>query len=84
MSASTLTSRDVAQGGRSEVVASGTSFWDRVAVWFAPFIAARQRRADRMITTYLATLDDATLRDLGMEPSEVRARAGNRAALFIV
>jgi hypothetical protein len=35
-------------------------------------IAARQRQANRMVRSYLETLDETTLRDLGKRPEDFR------------
>jgi hypothetical protein len=60
------------------VSAPSRPFWERVEALFAPFIAARQRAVQHRIDAYLATMEDYQLRDLGLNPNEVRARAGVR------
>ncbi len=45
-----------------------TSIWTR---GFHRVVEARQRRADAMVNSYLASLDDETLKDLGVDRAEL-------------
>ena len=42
---------------------------------FGPYIAARERQAERYVAGFLLTADDATLRSYGYSRAELRKRA---------
>jgi uncharacterized protein YjiS (DUF1127 family) len=72
---STLTfDRETGHEGAEAGKAATPGFWERVERIFARAIKAREAYARRRVDGYLASLNDATLIDIGLDPAEVRRR----------
>lgn len=51
---------------------AGISLSSRISAAYQGYIAARSRRAQTQVEGYLASLNDETLIDLGLDPAAVR------------